>query len=230
MRILFLFFLVLFAASPAHATSVSMGVVESVIPIQMGFTGDHVILYGGMDRPRAMVALIQGPPEARTVYRKKRILGLWINADYVRFAKVPSYNWYAASPGLIKKDQAFLKGYQNIAYEVGQKSSPQLDEQTFLVALAQNRAERGLYGDKILPLQFVGDHLFRLEIPLPAYTKPGTYQVKLWILRGDKLIPQKPISFTIYQVAHEQKLVYACVSLALSIFLGWLAAKYFRRD
>ena len=56
-----------------------------------------MVLFGATDGPGDVIVVVRGPEREMTVLRKSRVLGIWINTEYVTFANVPSFYAIAAS-------------------------------------------------------------------------------------------------------------------------------------
>ena len=63
-----------------------------LIAISTGFVGTEVVLFGAIDGPGDVVAVVRGPRREITVRRKGKVAGIWVNAaSRSRSGNVPSY-------------------------------------------------------------------------------------------------------------------------------------------
>src|SRR6185312_16846854 len=99
-RLLLLILGLIVSATPAHADTVIADLSSHSIAITTGFTGASVVLFGAIDQPGDVVAVIRGPERETTVWRKGKVAGIWANTESVTFANVPSFYAVAASKPL----------------------------------------------------------------------------------------------------------------------------------
>ena len=68
--------------------------------VTSNFTGDEVVLFGGIEqdansRPRRggydIVVTVTGPRQTLVTFRKSRVLGIWVNTDSRIFENAPAY-------------------------------------------------------------------------------------------------------------------------------------------
>src|SRR5205085_7442527 len=110
-----LFALALGASGAARADSVVADLSSHIIGISTGFTGKAVVLFGATDGPGDIVAVVRGPEREATIWRKAKVAGIWVNAEAVTFANVPSFYAVAASRPL---DEVVLPGTAAL-YRIG---------------------------------------------------------------------------------------------------------------
>ena len=86
------------AVAPAAAQrgpDLATGITEEEVAVTSDYRGARLTVFGvhllrGQGR-NDVVIILRGPGEREIVRRKRRILGLWINADPVRFDDAPSF-------------------------------------------------------------------------------------------------------------------------------------------
>src|SRR5271163_5213469 len=77
--------------SAARAEGLVADLSSHLIAITSGFTGTSVVLFGATDGPGDVIAVVRGPERGMTVWRKGKVAGIWVNAEAVTFAGVPSF-------------------------------------------------------------------------------------------------------------------------------------------
>ena len=91
----------LLAGAPARAqaptegaSELPVGVAEEQITVSSDYRGSFITVFGYNPDRRGrgdIVVVLRGPPQAAVVMRKRRVFGLWINGDPVRFSEAPSF-------------------------------------------------------------------------------------------------------------------------------------------
>ena len=91
------------ATLPATAEEVVLGLSSDTVSIDTNFDGSEILIFGAVKRdapfpsdPRLQVIVtVAGPSEAKTVRRKEKRFGIWVNTDAVEIDSAPSF--YAVS-------------------------------------------------------------------------------------------------------------------------------------
>jgi uncharacterized protein (TIGR02186 family) len=243
MRILALV-LVLVAAwgGGARAQTLTADLSSHIIGIQTGFTGDTLVLFGSTDKPGDIVVVVRGTPADLLVRRKEKIAGVWINGSRALFHDAPSFYAVAATRALgdITSAENLARhniGLDNIRLPV---VDPLSDEQlaVFRAALIENQQKDGLYRAAILPVTFMGDHLFRTDISFPANVPTGSYSVEVFLFSAGELVGAQTtplivsrvgFSNNVFVVAHHHAALYGAGALIFALAAGWAGGAAFRR-
>src|SRR5439155_21569064 len=86
--------------TPAAAERLVTSLSNHRVEVSSNFTGDVLVLFGGIEqdaasRPRRggydLVVTVTGPPQTMVTFRKDRVLGIWVNVDSRVFENAPSY-------------------------------------------------------------------------------------------------------------------------------------------
>src|SRR5690348_10166244 len=80
--------LITLAAGRAQADEVVADLSSHMIAIGSGFTGASVVLFGATDGRGDVIAVVRGPERTMTVWRKRKLAGIWVNAASVTFTNV----------------------------------------------------------------------------------------------------------------------------------------------
>ena len=149
------------AQQPADdvANDLPAGVAEEQITVSSTYGGSYITVFGVNPDRRGrgdIVVVLRGPNEHATVMRKRRVLGLWINGDPVRFSEAPCVLRRAEqSPAATE-----IASPQSIwRYQLDPAASAQLasavpaggDPSAYRAALVRLRREQGLYQWYIAP-------------------------------------------------------------------------------
>lgn len=218
---------------------------DHLIAITTAFAGSDVLLFGATDGGGDVVVVVRGPAREQTVWRKRRIAGIWVNADSVTFGNVPSYYAIASSRPLDEvADEATLVrhglGLSVLPLPVVDASDAgNAEVATFREALFRNKQDAGLYTVEPAPIVFLGERLFRTTLWFPANVAPGSYQVQVFQFRDGivvgaqssvLIISKVGLEADIFDFAHNQARVYGIVAVIIALMSGWVVGVVFRRN
>lgn len=234
-------------ANPTGETIVA-GLSQNLVSITTNFTGSEILIYGAVKRerpipkgePLEVIATVQGPSGPLTVRRKERRFGIWMNTEAVSISRAPSFYAIASSVPL---DQG-LSETDNLRYQITIPSAIQAvgiaseaeDAPAFLDALIRLQTEEENYVLDESSVRLLESTLFRADVALPANLTEGEYKVRLFITRGGTVVDMHEEIITvnkdglerwIFNLAHEQSLLYGLLSLVLAIVAGWGASAAF---
>jgi uncharacterized protein (TIGR02186 family) len=237
----------------ARADDLDAGASVDSIRITYSFTGAQVLIFGsitGTDVASTsgsdVVILLRGP-EANFIVRRKEPLGpIWLNQDRTKFHAVPGFYFIASTRPL--KDIApttvlarYELGLDHLRLEP-MKRPRAGDVQVYGEAFIAEMNEAGLYkqvsgGDD--GIYFIGKSLFSVKIDLPDSVPVGPYTVRALLIKDGNVIGDKSwqlpvekfgIERWLYSVAHDEPAVFGFAAVAISIFFGWAASMFFRRQ
>ena len=241
------------ASSGSLAAGVETDLATHHVAVKTDFAGVNVLLFGALDvpiakdveTPRDIIIVVRGPEKPLNVRRKKRIAGIWVNADTATFDAVPGY--YAVVSN--KPAEEIASSYTLREHSIGfsnLQASLILSTTGFTTGQARDYAEgvvrvlrnENLYQEIIGGVGFAGRRLFRAEFELPANVPLGDYKADVYIFRGGELlakstsylrIEKSGIERFIYNLAHQQPLIYGILSVLAAIAAGMGAAAAFRK-
>lgn len=238
------------AQEPPNPTgeTIVAGLSQNLIAITTNFTGSEILIYGAIRReqpipdgaPLEVIATVQGPSGPLTVRRKERKFGIWVNTDAVTISRAPTFYAIASSAPLSK----VLSETENLRHEVSIPSAIRAvgtsaeadDAPVFLDALIRLRREQDDYVQDEHSVKLLESTLFRADVALPANLTEGEYRVRLFITRDGAVIDKHEeiinvnkdgLERWIYNLAHEQPLIYGLLSLLLAVVAGWGASAAF---
>jgi len=225
----------------ASAEEVVADLSSHIIGISSGFTGASVVLFGAIDGPGDVVAVVRGPEREMTVWRKGKVAGIWVNADSVTFGNVPSFYAVSASrplDSILQPSAAALYriGTANLNLNAGQTVPPQRAKQ-FGDALVQEQLRAGLFASEIGKISFLGERLFRATLSFPGNVPTGTYLVEIFLVRDRDIVGGQTTPLVVSKVgvdaelsdfANRQSAAYGAIAVLIAVVAGWLASLPFR--
>ena len=242
--------LALMLASPALADeSIVSGLSQNRVSITADFVGSEILVYGAVKRdapapegsPLEVIVTVEGPATPLTVRRKERVAGIWINNASVLVDSAPSFFAVATTGPLshILSDTENLRfniTIERVIRAVGITAEAEKAGE-FLLALLRVRTQEDRYRVLEGKVELTEDTLFRTDVELPANLIEGEYKVRIFLLRDQKVIAHQErvvgvrkvgLERFIFNLAHQQPLIYGLVSLVLAALAGWGASAAFR--
>jgi uncharacterized protein (TIGR02186 family) len=241
-------------APPARAEHLVSSLSSHVVKIASNFTGVELTLFGTVENgPPSpvpggydVVATVRGPRQSPVVFRKKRMLGIWINAAWRRFIDVPSYLAVLstrpfdriAGADTLRREQV---GIANIPLmrQAGAEIAAAEPDDPFRQAFVRLKNERRLYDEITNGVTFLTPTLYRAAIFVPAEAAVGDYDVDVKLFSGGAMIARAGDAFEIKTVGFERfvanaavnyGLAYGLATAMMAVLTGWMASILFRRD
>ena len=244
----------LLAAAPLLLAQAEPQLVPDVsarsIEIRYTFAGAQLLLFGAIlypggkvpKRPADIVVVLKGPVEPIVVREKKKIAGIWMNADRNRFRSAPSYYAVASSRPvreLVDERTAaiFELGLQDLQLSPGGGALPD-KERRFEAGLLDLRKRQGLYAEHPGGVEISDGVLYRARIAIPSQVPVGTYTAETFLIDRGKVIAAATRDVEVGKAgferfvalaARQHGFLYGLASVVLSLGLGWAAAMAFRR-
>jgi uncharacterized protein (TIGR02186 family) len=223
--------------------------------VTSSFNGSEVVLFGGIERESGLLPLrgnydiavtVIGPRQDIVVFRKERVLGIWVNYDSRIFANAPSFFSVLTNRKLegianVETLRRLQLGLDNLA--LPQRLDHDVREtrgnDQFRDAFLKLKEDHKLYSEEPSGVTFLAPALFRASIELPAEVPIGTYEVDASLFADGVAIDRAPSALEIYKAGFEQVvtttaqnhgLLYGIVTAMMAILTGWFASVVFRRD
>jgi uncharacterized protein (TIGR02186 family) len=242
--------LLLALALPAAAQEqIVAGMSQNRVSITADFDGSEILIYGAVKRdtpppeggPLEVIVTVEGPSTPVSVRRKGRVAGIWVNVAQVRVDSAPSFYAVATTGPLnhILSDIDNLRfgiTIERVIRAVGIAAEAD-DAGEFILALLRVRTDEDRFRILEGRVELTEDTLFRTDIVLPANLTEGEYNVRLFLLRDQKVVAHQErvigvrkvgLERFVFNLAHEQPLVYGLLSLVLAALAGWGASAAFR--
>jgi uncharacterized protein (TIGR02186 family) len=240
---------------PARSERLVVSLSEHRVMVTSNFTGEELILFGGIEQDQAsltrpggydIIATVTGPAQTIVTFRKERWLGIWVNADSRVFEDVPAYLAVLSSRPLdqIAGHETLRRlqlGLENVP--LPQRASLQIadsgSDDPFRLAFINLRKEHGLYRAATNGVTFLAATLFRASIALPAEVPVGSYQVDVRLFADGMQIAREQAPFEVFKFGFEQVVttaareygvLYGLATAMMALATGWFASVVFRRD
>ena len=220
------------------------------VQIRYSFAGAQLLLFGAIiypdgqirDRAADIVVVLRGPVQPILMREKKRIAGVWMNADSNRFRSAPSFYAVASSqpiPTLVDDRTAAIYelGVENLQLSPGGGSLPD-KERRFESGLLDLRKRAGLYSESPRGVEITDGVLYRAVITIPSQVPVGDYTAETFLIDNGKVIAAATREIRISKsgferqvalAARNDRLLYGLACVILSLGLGYAAAMAFRR-
>lgn len=229
---------------PILVTDVS----QHVVRVRQGFTGTQLLLYGAIlesDGRRAgsdydIVVILRGPSEAIRIREKQRIAGIWINAESAAFRSVPSFFAIASSAPIREiVDPRTAAIYEFGLDQLQLSPTGAIDQQQydrFTAGLVDLRRRSGLFQQIDGGVSLTEGVLFQARIDLPSNVTVGRYVAETFAVRGGQVIAsarsevevrKEGFERMVEEQSRENSFLYGLLAVALSLFMGWAAARLY---
>ena len=242
MQMLVLIISALIPLTFAKAQQIATDLSSHEIEISAGFDGTELLLFGYEGNTEDILVIVKGPEFSTTVRRKERVGGIWVNKTEVLFESAPGFYFVAVTPNLNADGQIetiFAETGLGARY-LGLNATAETNlSEIFRRALIELKTRAKLYSDTPGTVQIRPDGLFRVKIPFPASTPVGTYSVTVyqvvdgWPVTGAStplVVRKAGFSAYVFDLAHNQPLVYGIIAIAIALSAGWLGGLAFRRS
>lgn len=249
LRVLTLLTAFLLTLLPARAEEVVAGLSQNRVSITATFVGSEILIFGAVkrdtppptDEPLEVIVVVEGPSSPVTVRKKDKRFGIWVNTDAMELAAAPSFYAVATSAPLEDTISVLddLRHLISVERSIRISDSPfNIDDpRNFTEALVRIREKSGLYKLLESTVSLQKETLFDTRIALPANLTEGAYRTRILLTRGGYVSSQYETVINvqkvglerwIFNLAHEQPLVYGILSLVIAIAAGWGASAVFR--
>ena len=245
--------LVLLAATVAAQGSEIVGALsQNRVSLTANFSGSQILVFGairnsapdfasGDDLENFDIAIaIEGPREPVAIWRRERVLGIWMNVENVVLPAAPSFYAVATTAPLAQ----ILAPEADAEHRI---SAPQairpdhalgeVDEITpFAEALLRIRARESQYLTLERWVHVDGGVLFRANVALPANLTEGAYTTRMYLLRDGQVVHQfrtaifvrkDGLEEAMHRLSREQPFLYGLLALVIALVAGWGAQAVF---
>ena len=242
--------LALIAAPLAAQESVVVDLSQNRVAITATYSGSEIFVFGAVKRdaplaediaPLDVVIVVEGPLEHTVVRKKDKTLGIWVNTESVVIDAAPSF-FTVATTGPLNE---ILDEEDQLEYAIGldhavrpqAHEEPNVDMVTFAEAITRIRVDEGLYSEREGIISLTSETLFNASIQLPANLVEGDYTARIYLIRDRNIVSDTSVGITVrkeglerwlYNLAHEQALLYGLLSLLVALVAGYGASEIFR--
>ncbi len=247
-RLLLSLALVLFTL-PAAAEEVVSGLSQNRVSITTNFDGSEILIFGAVKReteipydpPLEVIVAVEGPAHDVTVRQKSRELGIWVNTSSFDISAVPTF--YSVSTTALladslspEEDKWHKISLREMIYSRAGENLTE-DQKGFVEALMRINTDNGNYGFELGGVHLEEETLFNTRVALPANLTEGGYAVRIFLTRSGEVVDVHDTFIVVqkiglerwlYNLAHQNALIYGLLSLAIAIAAGWGASAFFR--
>lgn len=246
---------ILLAATLARSETLQMGIAVDTVPVTSSFDGTEIVIFGSIETENQpalfrgeydVVVLVEGAPEDIIIRKKERIGGIWINNKAETFDAAPSFYTILSSRPLDLIANRVVLGPLGLGIDNLGKNIPVEGEKTLVMnpgefsdALRRLRVEQELFVEAAGSLEKLSPSLFRATLAIPANVPIGEHKVTSYLFRDGQLLATNISSFRIekvgferwiYDLAHENGLLYGFLAVFIAMFTGWTANALFRKS
>lgn len=218
------------------------------IQVRQGFTGADLLLFGAILTPEGtraagdydIVVLLEGPARSIVVREKRKVAGIWVNADSTEFRSAPSFYALASS----RPVATLVDGKTAAIYEMGLKwlqLSPvgvidPVEQKRFSSGLVDLMRRQGLYQENENAVKISGQVLYQARISLPSSVLTGTYTAETFAVRDGRVVASAISRVTVRKEGFERLVAYnaerngffyGLFAVVVSISMGWIAGRLF---
>ncbi|MBI1250262.1 MAG: hypothetical protein GC189_02175 [Alphaproteobacteria bacterium] len=234
-----------FAQAPAPP-DLPAAVTDEAISVTSDYRGSRMTVFGVNPDRRGrgdIVVVVRGPNLPATIRRKRRVFGLWVNGEPVRFAEAPSFFTVISARPLreIARPQAISSlGLDPAAVaRLESATPPDASAADYRRALSRLRRAAGLYSEIPDGLQLRGRGLFSTQVTIPANAPIGAYFADVYLFRDGRLVSSQRSTVTIARIGAERLVhmaatrtpfLYGLFVVIVALGAGWGAALALRRS
>lgn len=240
--------LALLLCSGARGPILVPEISQHEIQVRQGFTGADLLLFGAILTPEGaraagdydIVVLLEGPARSIVVREKRKVAGIWVNADSTEFRSAPSFYAMASS----RPVASLVDGKTAAIYEMGLKwlqLSPvgvidPVEQKRFSDGLVDLMRRQGLYQENEGAVKISGQVLYQARISLPSSVQTGTYTAETFAVREGRVVASAISRVTVRKEGFERLVAYnaerngffyGLFAVIVSISMGWIAGRLF---
>lgn len=233
--------------------NVTIGLSSDTVQIATNFSGTDLTIFGSVNNAKTdslatggydVIVVLEGPPKPVTIRQKKRILGMWVNADAFSFRDVPRSYVLASTRNL--RDVSPEETYRQLSLGVAMRFFEPADENPiparlayFSSALRDQKINSGFYRESVGDVRFLSQSLFKATLFLPPDIPLGTHRARAFLFKNGTFLDEDSTGLYVAKDSFEQWLfsaaqrysfLYGLAAVALAIFVGWAGRLLFRRD
>lgn len=225
------------------------GLSQNRVSITASFDGSEILIYGAVKReepapteaPLEVIITVEGPSKPLVVRRKEKVAAIWLNRASVNIDAAPSF-YAVLTTGPIgsilsnTEDQRHGITISRAIRAVGISAEAD-NAPDFVDALQRIRLDGEMYRLAEGAVELAEETLFRADVVLPANLIEGDYRVRIFLLRGGRVVDDQArvigvrkagLERYLFNLAHDQPFTYAAMSLLVAVFFGWAASAGFR--
>ena len=247
-------------AQKASANALVADLSKDQIRVASNFTGEKILLFGaiediGTDGASDVVVVVRGPSENFTLREKKRIAGIWINAEARTLGPLPGYYAVASTRPLtdiapVSERAKHQIGPEHLRFSLVDQTpkaaaslitssySGPRDIALYHESFVRIKSGQNLYSVDPDGVRIIADRLFRAELTLPSGLPFGTYITEFFLFEKGRVVGYQTGELSVAitgleqwlrVTAHDMPLLYGLFGVFIAGFMGWSVATLFRR-
>ena len=223
-------------------------VSQHEVQVRQGFRGAELLLFGAILTPEGaragqdydIVVVLKGPTRSIVLREKRRIAGIWVNADSAEFRSAPTFFAVASSKpiGQIVDDKTAA------IYELGLpwlQLSPigaynPKQQARMSAGLVDLMTREGLYKQDTGAVTVSEQVLYQARIALPSSVQTGTYTAETFAINHGRVVASAISKVEVKKQGFERMVAgfaenngffYGLLAVTLSVGMGFLAGRLF---
>ena len=236
--------------APAPRPILVPDVSQHEVILRQGFTGADLLLYGAILTPEGhragtdydIVVVLEGPASPVVLREKRKVAGMWINADSTTLRSVPGYYAVASTrpiEQIVDERTAAIYelGLGSLQLSPGGAIDPEVQKR-FAAGLADLMGRKGLYAQSRNGVTITDQVLYRARIALPSSVQPGTYTAETFAISQGRVLTsaiarvevrKEGFEKAVADYARHQAFSYGLMAVSVSVLMGWGAGRLFAR-
>jgi len=218
----------------------------TTVSIASNYVGASIAVFGAVSTPSQeppdydAVITVTGPRQTLIVRRKRRMLGIWVNADSRTFADIPSFLFVLSNRPLNAIATTTNPNRNRIGLEQALALAPENDrDRAFGAALIDIESERGVYSEKTDAITFFSPTVFRADVAVSSNALIGAYDIDAKLFSKGELVAHSRSAFELVKTgtvqfiaaaARNDGLLYGFSVALMALGMGWLASIVFQRE
>ena len=225
-------------------------VSQHEIQVRQGFTGTELLLFGAILNPSGaraareydIVVVLKGPTQPMVLREKRKIGGMWVNAESITLATVPSFYAVASSRPI----NQIIDEHTALRREIGLRAlklSPvgtiaPATQERFAAGLVDLMVRHGLYSQNENAVGVTEQVLYQARIALPSSVKTGRYTAITYAINNGRVVAlvrarvdvrKLGLEKAVADFAQNDGLAYGVLAVMISVAMGWLAGRVLSR-
>ncbi len=233
----------------ASANALVADLSKDQIRVASNFTGEKILLFGAIDGTRTasdVVVVVRGPSENVTLRRKKRVAGIWINAEARTLGPLPGYYAVASTRPLadiapVSERAKHQIGPTHLRFSLLDQTPDGAradDIALYHDSFIRIKSGQNLYSVDPDGVRIIADRLFRAELTLPSGLPFGTYITEFFLFEKGRVVGYQTGELSVAitgleqwlrATAHDLPLLYGLFGVFIAGVMGWGVATLFRR-
>ena len=205
-------------AQEGERENITIGLSSDTVQIATNFNGTDLTIFGSVNNVKSdslatggydVVVVLEGPPKPITIREKKRILGMWVNADAFSFRDVPRSYVLASTRNL--RDVSPEATFRQLSLGVEQRFfEPVIENPSparfayFSTALRTQKITSGLYREGVGDVRFLSQSLFKASLFLPADIPLGTHRARAFLFKNGVFVDEDSTGLYVAKDSFEQ--------------------------